>query len=76
MKLIGYVGKYGYDIVDENGNVLYWAGNSPFDSKQIVNPKYGLSQVELFDYCYSTLYMLADENNAKIIGVFPKKFQD
>ncbi len=69
MKLIGYYDDYGYRIEDDdNGTVLYEAGNNPLEStSHVIN---GLPVETLKRYCKQTGQEMAEELGAEWLGAF------
>lgn len=70
MNVRGCYNESGYTIFDEQGNELYSAGNSPFDSQQDVTGfACALSLAEIKSYCITTAAMLAEENGGKVLSI-------
>jgi hypothetical protein len=66
-------GKYngnGYTILDEQGNKLYSAGNSPFDSQQDATGfTCALPLDEIRSCCITSAAMIAEENGGKVLSI-------
>lgn len=70
MNVYGEYNKQGYTIFDEQGNELYSAGNSPFDSQQDVTGLACALPIETIRrYCVTTCAEIAEENGGKVLYV-------
>ena len=68
MRLMGFYNEYGYNITDiDTGLDLYHAGNSPFESTDVIPS--GLSLKKIKKMCNNTGKEMARENNCEWIGV-------
>lgn len=70
MNIYGEYSPYGYVIYNENGAELYRAGNSPYDSQQVVGVEHGLPLKTIHDYCDQTGQEIADENGYTYTGSY------
>jgi len=63
--------EYPYYFVYEKGKQapVYWAGNSKYDSKQVVSKKDGLDSDTMQRYCSQTGMDIAEENNGEWLGI-------
>jgi hypothetical protein len=69
MKIIGYYNHYGYRIEDnENGKVLYEAGNNPLESTGVVERKDGISIEMIKMYCEQSGRDIAEEKGVEWLG--------
>jgi len=66
--IIGEYNENGYQILYQNGNVLYSAGNNPKDSC-LYSPMSRLTLSKIRSFCISTAKEIAKENNARYGGV-------
>jgi len=69
-RLIGYYHKYGYEIMDvDSSYAVYHAGNSPYDSAQVVDLSDAVPITELKQFCKDTGKEIAEEQGAEFLGV-------
>ena len=74
MEIIGYYDLDGYRIEDNlDGDVLYDAGNNPFESSSHVDRKDGLPLETIKEYCERTGKEMAKELNAVFLGAFEEE---
>lgn len=74
MKFVGYYNQYGYQVFEfetgtNDGNLVYNAGNSPYDSQENVPVSKGLSLETLKNFCEQTTKEIATENKGTFIGI-------
>jgi hypothetical protein len=74
MEYRGFYNKTGYRILDENGDEIYSAGNSPYESQTIIDSRYALPLSTIKRYCNITGQDIADEKNGKWTGC--KRYKD
>ena len=67
-KAIGYYNEWEYRV-EVDGNEVYTAGNSPFDSQAYTDPQGGVGLETMKAYCEKTTKDLAIEHKAKYAGV-------
>ena len=58
-----------YVIEDENGEEVYEAGNSPYESQGYIGSKDGVGLEVMKNYCTSTLVEMCREKNSENGGV-------
>ena len=71
MYIHGEVHKFGYKIIDNRtGDIIYQAGNSPYDSQQVIHDiRRGLSTSKLIEYCNQTGNEIAGEQDKLYVGI-------
>lgn len=71
MKLSKVIGRYNeleYEV-ELDGEVIYSAGNSPFDSQVYTDKETGVGLAVMKEYCEYTSREFAKEHKAKFMGV-------
>lgn len=66
--VIGYYNELKYRI-EIDGEEVYTAGNSPYDSQGYTAKENGVGLEEMRKFCEHTAKEMAQENKAKFIGV-------
>jgi len=66
--VIGYYSELEYSV-EIDGEEVYQAGNSPFDSQGYVDASSGVGLETMRTYCEQTTKAIANENRAKYIGI-------
>lgn len=69
--ILGQYDEYGYQIEDEKGRVLYTAGNSKYESHEVVNLDRGnnLLLKQIRSFCIKTAKEMANESGVEYGGV-------
>lgn len=71
MKIIGYYHAYGYRIEDNlDGEMLYEAGNSFYDSTSVIDKDQGLNIKTIKKYCERTGKEIAEEKSGEWLGAY------
>jgi hypothetical protein len=70
--VIGYYNEYRYSVrlftdKNPNGDDIYNAGNSPYDSQ--ISTAHGVGLAKMKEYCEMTTKMLAIEHKARYAGI-------
>jgi hypothetical protein len=66
-KVTGYYNEWEY-YINLDGQEIYRAGNSPFDSQGYVTPDLGVGVNTMQEYCVKTARQLAAEHKAVYVG--------
>ena len=67
-QVIGYYNALEYRV-EIDGEEIYHAGNSPFESQVFVSKDDGVGLRKMRSYCIQTSKEIAKENNSKYVGV-------
>ncbi len=68
MKLHGYYDEYEYTIYNEEGEEIYRAGNSPYESQTVVPLDYAVSLFDMKNYCITTGEDMAKDEGGEWVG--------